>query len=99
MEDAGATLHLSGNTWKKVALPYAVTANTVLEFDFRSPAARRSAIGLDTDDALSSDRGFRLYRTQTDYGIAAFANYDASAPGWVSYRSRWVSTSPGRCST
>ncbi|MFO0888061.1 MAG: hypothetical protein U0790_02825 [Isosphaeraceae bacterium] len=38
MEDAGATLHLSGNTWKKVALPYAVTANTVLEFDFRSPA-------------------------------------------------------------
>ncbi|MFO0887870.1 MAG: S8 family serine peptidase [Isosphaeraceae bacterium] len=87
VEDAGATLHLSGNTWKKVALPYAVTANTVLEFDFRSPARGEvHAIGLDTDDALSSDRGFRLYGTQTDYGIAAFANYDASAPGWVSYR-------------
>ncbi|MFO0888060.1 MAG: hypothetical protein U0790_02820 [Isosphaeraceae bacterium] len=35
---------------------------------------------------MSSDRGFRLYGTQADYGIAAFANYDASAPGCVTYR-------------
>ena len=38
VEDGGATLHLMGNTWKAIELTpaYAVTPNTVLEFDFRS---------------------------------------------------------------
>ena len=35
VEDGGATLHLSGNAWKQIAFPYLITANTVVEFDYR----------------------------------------------------------------
>ena len=32
--DGGATLEIDGDGWKKIALPYTVTASTVPEFDF-----------------------------------------------------------------
>jgi hypothetical protein len=32
----GRALKLKGNGWKKINLPYEVTARTVLEFDFES---------------------------------------------------------------
>ena len=35
VEDGGATLYLNGNLWKRIAFPYQVTANTVVEFDYR----------------------------------------------------------------
>jgi hypothetical protein len=34
VEDGGATLHIAGNGWKKIALSYTITPTTVLEFDF-----------------------------------------------------------------
>jgi hypothetical protein len=77
VEDGGATLQLSGNVWKKITLPSVVTANTVLEFDFRSTAEGDiHAIGFDNDNALSPDTAFALFGTQQDYGIIDFHDYD-----------------------
>ena len=66
---AGDTLSITGNGWKKVAFPYPVTANTVLEFDFASSVEGGvQGIGFDTDDVLSPDLTFQLFGTQT-WGI------------------------------
>lgn len=49
--DQGQSLQLSGNTWKKYLLPYTVTENTLLSFDFRSDQLGEiHAIGLDNDN-------------------------------------------------
>ena len=85
VEDAGATLHLTGNTWKKVALPYDVTVDTVLEFDFRSTTEGEiQGIGLDDQDtALDGTRVFELYGTST-FGVQDFRDYNT--PGtWKHY--------------
>ena len=66
VEDNGAALHMVGNAWKKVALNYTVTADTVLEFDFESTAQGEvHAIGFDTDETLSANTAFQVYGTQT----------------------------------
>ncbi len=86
IEDGGSTLHLVGNSWKKISFPYTVTPNTVLEFDFRSGAQGDiHAIGLDTDDYYSAERTFRLYGTE-NWGINHFNNYSSYAPAWHHYR-------------
>ncbi|MBX6312589.1 MAG: hypothetical protein IRY99_06670 [Isosphaeraceae bacterium] len=87
IEDSGATLHLSGNTWKKITLPYTVTPDTVLEFDFKSPAQGEvQGIGLDDDDNPFNNppRTFALYGTQP-WGLSAFHDYAGSAPDWKHY--------------
>ncbi len=83
VEDGGATLRLTGNTWKKIDLPYTVTANTVIEFDFASSQQGEiHGIGFDNDNVLSEDLTFKLYGTTQDwgYGLLDFDNYDV-APG------------------
>jgi hypothetical protein len=83
--DSGTTLLLQQNTWRKIALPYAVTANTVLEFDYLSTTRGEwQGIGFDGDDSASPDRLFRLYGTET-WGISSYADYASSAPGWKHY--------------
>jgi hypothetical protein len=79
LDASGATLNLSGNGWKKIDLPYKVTANTVVEFDFSSSAQGEvHAIGLEADALESPDRFFRVYGTQ-DWGISApGGNYPGS---------------------
>src|SRR5690606_27512793 len=66
--DGGDGLRLSGNTWKKLALPYNVTADTVLEFDISAAdAGEILAIGFDTDSDPgngSTLRHFRMGGTQ-----------------------------------
>ncbi|MCP4423896.1 MAG: multicopper oxidase domain-containing protein, partial [Chloroflexi bacterium] len=55
IEDGGDTLRITGNGWKKVAIPYTVTANTMLEFDFESSVQGEvHGIGFDTDDTISN---------------------------------------------
>jgi hypothetical protein len=86
IEDGGATLHLTGNVWKKIDVPYSVTEYTVLEFDFRSTSQGEiHGIGLDTDLSLSADRTFELYGTQ-DWANADFEDYESSAPGYKHYQ-------------
>lgn len=91
IEDGGFTLRLTGNGWKKIAFPtnvvHTVTGSTVLEFDFMSTAQGEvHGIGFDSDDNIANPiRVFQLYGTQ-NWGINAFQDYAASAPGWKHYK-------------
>ena len=88
VEDAGATLHMTGNTWKAIELvpPYTVTPNTVLEFDFWSDGeqAEINGVGLDTQLATAiPEQTFQIYGTQTwTNSIQDFYGY---AGGWQHY--------------
>ena len=55
IEDGGNTLHLQGNSWKKISLPYTVTPYTVVEFDFKSTVQGEvQGIGFDNNQSISS---------------------------------------------
>ncbi len=85
IEDGGASVHITGNHWKKIAFPYQVTENTVLEFDFQSGSqGELQAIGFDTDNAISPQTIFQLYGTQT-WGLQGYRNYASCAPGVQHY--------------
>lgn len=82
VEDGGATLALTGNTWKKIDFPYTVTADTVLTFDFSSDQIGEiHAIGFATGTALVASRYFNVYGTQnwgnviTPYAGSAWQSY------------------------
>lgn len=81
IENAGATLLMAGNTWKKLAVNYDVTANTVLEFDFQSSREGEiHAIGFDNDDVpVSGDPFFQLYGSEPWWADQDFHDYDPSA--------------------
>lgn len=65
IEDDGATLAITGNSWKQIAFNYDITVDTVLEFDFASEnQGEVHAIGLDNDLLKSRDNVFQLYGTQ-----------------------------------
>ena len=75
---------LDGNAWKRIALDYTVTANTVIEFDFYSTfEGEIHGIGFDTDNNISNNQTFQLYGTQ-NWGLNAFQNYDGSG-NWAHY--------------
>ena len=84
VEDAGATLHLSGNAWKKIDFAHTVTATTVLEFDYKSTSEGEiHGIGFDTNNYISSDKTFELHGTQT-WGIQGYNTY-TTGDGWKHY--------------
>lgn len=79
VEDSGATLRITGNGWVAMPVPYEVTAETVLEFDFSSSVEGEiHAIG-----AVASLRGFdarrnvQLHGTQT-WGLQQHNDYPGS---------------------
>lgn len=90
-QDAGGTVTqftggvtLDGNLWKKILVNYTVTANTVIEFDFRSTLeAEISGIGFDNDDGIDSNATFKVYGDQ-NWGRTNFDNYDGSGE-WTHY--------------
>ena len=87
VEDAGATLYMQGNGWKSVDLPYTVTEDTILEFDFRSDhEGEIHGIGFDNDAGLNSDRTFQLHGTQ-GWGIRAHDDYEGDGQ-WRHYTIR-----------
>jgi hypothetical protein len=60
-----------------------VTANTVVEFDFRSTSQGEiHGIGFDNDNSISSNFTFRVYGTQ-NWGIGNYDNYSPS--NWTTY--------------
>ena len=84
IQDAGATLFLNNNTWKYIPFNYTVTANTVLEFDFRSTAEGEiHGVGFDTDNSISANRTFQVHGTQ-NWGILTYNNY-AGTGAWTTY--------------
>lgn len=86
IQDAGATLKMTGNLWKKIALPYTITANTVLEFDFKAGSTEGEihGIGVDIDngEAGSGSAIFQVHGTQV-WSNQTYNNYQGS--GWVHY--------------
>ena len=74
------SLRLTGNSWKGVNVPYQVTADTVIEFDFQSSVEGEiQAIGFDTDGVLNvTDHFFQLFGTQIWWGNQDYHNYDVS---------------------
>ena len=89
VEDAGATLHLTGNVWKCIQYPYNITPNTALEFDFQSNVqGEEHAIGMDTDLTNQQGNRIKLYGTQSDSGtdiIVDFKDYASYAPNTRHY--------------
>jgi hypothetical protein len=80
------TLHIVGNGWKKIAFPYTITADTVLEFDFKSTAPGEiHGIGFDTDNKISANRTFQLYGSDS-WGINHYRDYASTAGNWKNYR-------------
>jgi hypothetical protein len=88
IEESNATLHLTGNLWRKFGLSYNVTANTVLEFDLKvSQLGEIHAIGFDIDDNESPSMGFRLYGTEAWAGsIDDFYTPGAPSSDWQHFR-------------
>lgn len=83
VQDGGATLLIQNNAWKSISLNYTVTANTVIEFDFRSTdQGEIHGIGFDSDNGISSNRTFKVHGTQ-NWGIGTYDNY--SGTSWTSY--------------
>lgn len=76
--DAGSTLALTGNRWRRTTQTFNVTANTVIEFEFQSTSQGEiHGIGFDEDDTLSNDqRIFQFFGTQ---------NWGGAIQGVVSY--------------
>jgi hypothetical protein len=88
VEDGGATLHLEGNTWKKIAFSYDFTPDTILEFEFKSDTqAEIHGIGFDSDDTINQAQTYQFYGTQTPWGIQTYNDYPAGADGegWKHY--------------
>ncbi|WP_159439385.1 trypsin-like peptidase domain-containing protein [Tenacibaculum agarivorans] len=74
---SGASLTLTNNTWKYIALNYNVTANTVIEFEFSSTSQGEiHGIGFEDDNTLTANRYFKVHGTQ-NYGITNFDNYSS----------------------
>ncbi len=79
VENSGQALRLLGNTWKKIDLPYTITPDTMLAFDFSSTSRGDiHGIGFDNNNTITSSRTIRLHGRQ-NWGIDDFANYSASS--------------------
>ena len=88
--DSGATLKLINNSWKSIAHSYNVTADTVLEFYFKSEnEGEIHGIGFDTINSFNGPFGGRLFKVHgtQSWGISTYNNYDPD-DGWKFYRIR-----------
>lgn len=75
--DAGATLVLTNNTWRRTDQTFNITADTILEFDYESATEGEiQGIGFDENDDCCDNtaRVFKLYGTQ-NWGITDFDTY------------------------
>jgi len=79
IENAGASLRLTGNRWQQIAFNYTITADTVIEFDYSSDIEGEiHGIGFDNNLSLSADRTLKLLGTQA-WGILDFDNYSTGS--------------------
>jgi len=75
----GTGLILRNNTWKQIPFNYVITANTILQFDFRSTSQGEiHGVGFEDDNTLTSELYFKVHGTQ-NYGVTNFDNYSGSA--------------------
>ena len=80
-------LKIWGNSWKKIAYNYNVTANTVLEFKFRATQQEPEITGIgfimNGQSAMNNNRAWKVFGTQNAFN-QTYDNY-ASNP-WKTYR-------------
>jgi len=84
----GRTITLTNNAWKAMPFNYLVTANTMLEFDFRSTAMGDiHGLGLDAQKLTTQgNRTLALYGTNTISGlITTYRTYSNVAPAWAHF--------------
>ncbi|CCN46575.1 hypothetical protein MADA3029_420040 [Vibrio nigripulchritudo MADA3029] len=77
----GSTLSISDNGWRVVELPYDITPNTVITFEFKSAQQGEfHGIAMDRDLVLNNgETRFSLYGTQADPSSnESYKNYDGS---------------------
>ena len=85
VSDCGHTLSLWGNNWKDIVFNYTITANTVIELDFKSSTQSEiHAIGFATGESINSAKTFQFWGTQT-WGITTYMNYGSSSPDYKHY--------------
>ncbi|WP_298311200.1 T9SS type A sorting domain-containing protein [uncultured Aquimarina sp.] len=81
--NGGASISMSNNTWKYIALNYNVTSSTVIEFDFSSSSQGEiHGIGFEDDNTLTANRYFKVHGTQ-NYGVTNFDNYSSGTTTYV----------------
>jgi hypothetical protein len=82
----GSTLTINGNPWKKINLPYNVTADTVISFDFRADIEGEvQGFGFDTDNDGGTQSAFQLLGTQLSYAPTEKSISYTAGDGWVHY--------------
>ena len=100
IEDGGVTLHLIGNQWKKIDFVYEVTADTMLEFDFKSGVGGEvHGIGFDTDLGISSDLDVYMLYRHAELGVCRPSTTTTRLASTSTTRSRWGSTTRDRSAT
>jgi len=66
------SIEMSGNIWQKINLPYEVTKDTVIEFDFASESeGENHAISFETDNVNSRETSFKVFGSQ-NWGISRY---------------------------
>ena len=82
--DLGKSLTIKNNAWKAVPLAYNITANTYIEFEFRSTLQGEiHGIGFDDDENISAPYTFQLWGNQS-WGITNYRNYEGNG-AWKKY--------------
>jgi hypothetical protein len=90
IEEAGATLLLQANTWRRTTQTFTVTANTVVEFEFRSSdEGEIHGLGFDENDTLNdAPRLYQIWGTQNWTGTGRIGltspQYDGSG-NWQTF--------------
>lgn len=83
VQENGATLYLTGNTWKQIPYNYTVTPSTLLEFEYRSTQMSEiQGIAFENDNAITPKYSFRIYGNQS-WGISNYDDY--SGTDWKKY--------------
>jgi hypothetical protein len=73
----GKGVHLKANAWKKIMGNYVVTANTVVEFEYRSNLAPEIiGIGFDNDEEISANLSFQVGGYQR-WGIQNYRSFNS----------------------
>ena len=86
IQDGGRTLYMDGNAWKAIAVNYAVTANTVLEFDFKSTVQGEiHELGFDNDLDAVPDYRLVVYGDQGYEGDLPYNPYTGDGE-WEHFR-------------
>jgi hypothetical protein len=85
IQDNGSTLYMTGNAWKAIEINYTITANTVLEFDFKSTAEGEiHEIAFDTDNVLAPNIRIVPFGNQGYNGNVPLTRYSGNQ-NWQSY--------------